>query len=297
MGPWTVFAWIASHWQLNEEAWPAQVTLGVLAGCDERTVRTHIDVLEASGAVSKRYERQRDGSQRIYYAPGPATLEALETFVERYPKPSAAPTEAADLASAAPPAAASGGLPDPGSGELRDPDLREHSSSSRAPRAREPQAGEEEQPEVTREDREIARLALQERMRRKDPTRPPPRWFDASDVAMVAACTATIEGDREQKLRVHRDAIAGAFRSSKTGPPAARFIWGRLEHFREHVERGRRMAEADARAKVREASATSLRRDGRTSQAGALAAPTLSVEQMLAGTERLFGRRRRISNG
>jgi len=58
---------------------------------------------------------------------------------------------------------------------------------------------EEEQPIVTKEDREVARWALAERMKRKHPKRPPARWFDRGDIEMVAKCTATIEGDRSAK--------------------------------------------------------------------------------------------------
>ena len=122
--------------------------------------------------------------------------------------------------------------------EPRDQDQKTSSScASSAPAT--PACLEEEQPRVTTEDREIARAVLRDRMKRKDPKRPPPRWFDRADVELVATCTAAVEGDREAKLQAHRDALDGAFSASKDGPPTSRFVWGTLAHFFEHCERGR----------------------------------------------------------
>jgi len=90
-------------------------------------------------------------------------------------------------------------------------------------------------------------MALAERIKRKHPKRPSPRWFDRADVEMVAECTRAIEGNREAKLCAHREAIDGAFHASKDGPPTARFIWGKLEHFLDHLERGGRRARAEER--------------------------------------------------
>jgi hypothetical protein len=64
---------------------------------------------------------------------------------------------------------------------------------------------------------------------------------------MVARCAAAIDGDRDVRLQALRDSIIGAFSASKDGPPTSRFIWGKLEHFVEHVERGRRKAQAEER--------------------------------------------------
>jgi hypothetical protein len=99
---------------------------------------------------------------------------------------------------------------------------------------------EEERPVASKEDREIARWALGERMKRKHPKQPIPRWFDRGDVEMVARCSAALEGDRAAKEQAQREAMAGAFSASKEGPPTARFTWEKLEHFFEHVERGRK---------------------------------------------------------
>jgi hypothetical protein len=75
-------------------------------------------------------------------------------------------------------------------------------------------------------------------MKRKHPTRSAPRWFDAGELATVSACSAALEGDAEAKLTAHRDAIAGAFLASRDGPPTVHFIWSKLDHFFDHVERG-----------------------------------------------------------
>jgi len=74
-------------------------------------------------------------------------------------------------------------------------------------------------------------------MERKHPARPAPRWFDAADVAIVAACSSALEGGREAKLQAHHEAIVGAFCASKNGPPTVRFIWGKLDHFFDHADR------------------------------------------------------------
>jgi len=145
---------------------------------------------------------------------------------------------------------ASAGPPEASSMEPRDQDL-ELSSCASGEHNPSPPPVEQEKPTTTREDREIARIALAERMKRRHPKRPPPRWFDRADVEMVAGCNAAIEGDRETKLRAHREAIDGAFQASKEGPPTARFIWGKLEHFLEHLERGGRRARAEERERRR----------------------------------------------
>jgi hypothetical protein len=77
-------------------------------------------------------------------------------------------------------------------------------------------------------------------------------WSDA--VAMVAACAAALGGDAEAKMLAQRDAIAGAFVVSKDGPPTVRFIWEKLDHFLDHVERGRRRRLTRERAAGRRAA-------------------------------------------
>ena len=247
-GPWLVFIAVACYWQSNAEAWPSQETIAGFSGYSARAVRDYVEALERVGIVRLGRERRPNGSERIYYAPGSITLAELAAFVDRFPSgaaraPSTHPPEAC---SAAPPEVASGTQAETSSIEPRDQDLEPSSceSSDREPPA--PTVGKE-QPRATNEDREIARMALAERIKRKHPKRPPPRWFDRADVEMVAECTRAIEGNREAKLRAHREAIDGAFHASKDGPPTARFIWGKLEHFLDHLERGGRRARAEER--------------------------------------------------
>jgi hypothetical protein len=245
-GPWSVFMAIACYWQSNAEAWPSQETIATFSGYTARAVRSFVEELEQKGILRLRRERRPSGAERIYYAPGAVTLAELAAFVERFPSgpPPAMtshPPEAISAAPPHPPEMASGAPPETISMEPRDQDL-ELSSCETGPPAH--ASGEQEQPMVKAEDREVARLALAQRLRRKHPKRPPPRWFDREDVEMVAVCSAAIEGDRDAKLGALLEALEGAFSASKDGPPTSRFVWGRLEHFFEHVELGRRKARA-----------------------------------------------------
>jgi hypothetical protein len=256
-GPWLVFIAVACYWQSNAEAWPSQETIATFSGYSARAVRDYVEVLERAGIVRLRRERRPTGAERIYYAPGPVTLTELAAFVERFPNgpapaPASHPPEATSGAPPTPPEVASAGPPEASSMEPRDQDLELSSCGSGPPTAR--ASGEQEKPRVTIGDREVARIALAERLRRKHPKRPPPRWFDREDVEMVATCSAAVDGDRDAKLQAHREAVDGAFCASKDGPPTSRFIWGKLEHFFEHVEVGRRRAAVQA--------AEARRRDG-----------------------------------
>jgi hypothetical protein len=261
-GPWSVFIAIACFWQSNAEAWPSQETIATFSGYTARAVRSYVDELERKGIVRLRRERRPSGAERIYYAPGAVTLTELAAFVERFPSgpppaQTSHPPEAISTAPPHPPEMASGAPPETSSMEPRDQDL-ELSSCETGPPAR--ASGEQEQPVVTPKDREVARLALAERLRRKHPKRPPPRWFDREDVEMVAACAAAVDGDRETKLAALFDALEGAFSASKDGPPTSRFVWGRLEHFFEHAELGRR------KVRVRQAAANDPPGRGRRAQ-------------------------------
>jgi hypothetical protein len=245
-GPWHVFIAVACYWQSNAEAWPSQETIASFSGYSSRAVRDYVEVLEQLGIVRLRRERRPNGAERIYYAPGVVTLSELAAFVDRFPQgpTKALPSHPPEASSATPPEVRSGAPPEASSMEPRDQDLELSSSCrSETPTTN----SEEEQPRVTHEDREIARITLGERMKHKHPKRPPPRWFDRADVEMVAVCAASIEGNREVKLQALRDSIVGAFSASKDGAPTSRFIWGKLEHFVEHVERGQRKAQAEER--------------------------------------------------
>jgi hypothetical protein len=72
-----VFIAIACHWQANAEAWPSQETIAAFSGYTARAVRGYIAILERVGIVRTRRVRKADGSERIHYAPGLATLGEL----------------------------------------------------------------------------------------------------------------------------------------------------------------------------------------------------------------------------
>jgi hypothetical protein len=258
-GPWALFIAIAVHWQTNAEAWPSQEALARFSGWSSRAVRDQANALERGGFLRLRRERRADGSERIFYAPGLVTLAALAAFVERFPRDRAkplrppeeerAPTPPPTPTVSHPPEAVAATPPEGASMEHRDQDQIEPSScetTARQPRTADA-ATEEQQVEVTKEDQEVARKALAERMERKHPSRPAPRWFDARELVMVAACAAAVGGDTATKMEAQRDAIAGAFVASKDGPPTVRFIWEKLDHFFDHVDRGRRRRLADER--------------------------------------------------
>jgi Helix-turn-helix domain len=289
-GPWSVFIAIACCWQSNAEAWPSQETIATFSGYSSRAVRDYVEQLEGIGVVRLRRERRPTGAERIYYAPGPVTLAELAAFVERFPNgptraPPSHPPEATSAAPPTPPEVASGGPPEASSMELRDQDLELSSCGSGPPPPT--AASEQEQPRVTKEDREVARIALAERTKRKHPKRPPPRWFDRTDIEMVAWCTAAVDGDREAKLRTHRDALDGAFAASKDGAPTARFVWGKLEHFFEHVVHGQRRALAAEREAQRRAGGEHGPAPGRASPPPSrqdLAATRAEFEKLAAST-------------
>jgi hypothetical protein len=257
-GPWSVFIAIAAHFQMNAEAWPGQEAIASFSGCSTRAVRYHIAQLESGGFLTLRRERRADGGDRIYYRPGPLMLRGLAVFDTHFPKdrpkllkpvrPAALATQSVTPTQTHHPERVAGTPAETVAMEPRDQNQIEPSSSCESAVATSAAArlDEEEQPTVSKEDREVARWALAERMKRKHPKRAPPRWYDRSDIDMVARCTAAIEGDRAAKEQAQREAIAGAFCASKDGPPTARFIWERLEHFLEHVERGRRKLRNEA---------------------------------------------------
>ncbi len=178
--------------------------------------------------------------------------------------------------------------PEAASGELRDQDQNKPSSCEAPPASARVAVGEEQKAQVTQEDRDIARLALTERMARKYPTRSPPRCFDAGEVTLVAACASALEGGRETKMRSLSDAIRGAFVASKDGPPTVRFIWGKCEHFLDHVERGRCQRLAEERDERLRASPDRVAH-ALSSRLAPEAAPAVARAQMTADLERLFG--------
>jgi hypothetical protein len=291
-GPWALFIGISVHWQGNAEAWPSQEALARFSGWSSRAVRDQADALERNGLIRVRRERRSDGSERIFYAPGLVTLAALAEFVERFPRERAKPLrpDAPAIAPAAsptvahPPEAAAATPPEGASMEHRDQDqIRTSSCGTGAATPERLASTEEQKVDVTKEDGEIARKALAARMERKHPKRPAPRWFDRGELAMVAACAAALEGDDEAKVLAQRDAISGAFLVSKDGPPTVRFIWEKLDHFLDHVDRGRRRRLADERAARLRANPEPPPRVAR------VPSPGVPSEQIHADLERLFG--------
>jgi hypothetical protein len=292
-GPWQVFIAIATFWQANAEAWPSQESIASFSGYSSRAVRDYVAVLEQQGIVRTRRERRPNGADRIYYAPGLFTLSELAAFVERFPREHARPSREVESVALPPPSlphppeATSGTPPEATSMEHRDLNLNEPSSCESLAMSASRSTQEKNSIEVTEEDREVARAALAERMRRKHPKRPPPRWFDAGELAIVAACSSAIEGDHEAKLAAHRHAIDGAYAVSKERPPTVRFIWEKLEHFLDHVDRGR----ARARSLEREARYRNERHAPAVPRPVIVSAPMISAAQMRADYERLFGGR------
>lgn len=277
-GPWAVFVAIACHWQSNAEAWPSQEALARFTGWSTRAVRDHVAALVLGGFVRLRREHRADGGERIFYAPGLMLLGALAEFVGRYPRE--VPRVLREAASVAAEPVAEGG-PEAAAEELLLEEIKpsscEGAATAPAPIAAS-NAPKEEEVRPSEEDEEIAREALAERWRRKFPGRAAPRWFDAGELAIVAARTRAIEGDRDEKLAAHRAALDGAFALSKDRPPTVRFVWGRYEHFVDHVERGRRAARARAARAAPLVKAKPIE-----------PRETLSVEQMRADIARIFG--------
>ncbi len=283
-GPWALFIGISVHWQGNAEAWPSQEALARFSGWSSRAVRDQADALERNGLIRVRRERRSDGSERIFYAPGLVTLAALAEFVERFPRERAKALRPDAPTLAHPPETAAATPPEGASMEHRDQDqIRTSSCETCAATAELPASTEEQKVDDTKEDEGIARKALAARMERKHPKRPAPRWFDAGELAMVAACAAALEGDGDAKMLAQRDAISGAFLVSKDGPPTVRFIWEKLDHFLDHVGRGRRRRLADERAARLRANPEPPPHVARV--------PSLGVpsEQIHADLERLFG--------
>jgi hypothetical protein len=301
-GPWLIFMTIACYWQSNAEAWPSQETIASFSGYSARAVRVFVTVLERLGVVRLRRERRPNGSERIYYAPGLVTLVELAAFVERFPRERAKPLRSEPTAPVAEPPTpsrplpttshlpevAAGAPPERVSMEHRDQDQKPSSCQVRVEVPPAPPPPEEQQVEVTKADEDIACRALAERMAKKHPMRPAPRWFDVGDVAMVAACAAALGGDAEAKMTAQRDAIAGAFLVSKDGPPTVRFIWEKLDHFLDHVDRGHRRRLAEERAMHRITPPAPRARP---------VAPTPMPDDIAAELEKLFGPRWRKIDG
>ena len=102
-------------------------------------------------------------------------------------------------------------------------------------------------------DRAAACQALLGRHRRLHPETPLPRTFNPEDVAVVVRCAAEGGWARQRFAEMSRDAVEGAIARSPDRAPTIRFIWGKVEHFTAHVERGRAARLAGERRKANRA--------------------------------------------
>jgi hypothetical protein len=291
-GPWLAFLAIASHWQLREECYPSQATIAALLKEDERSVRRYVGILVAGGFLAVRRERWRDGSEHLYYRPGPVALAALDAFAARYPRGEDAPRAKALRPLPPPPDRGSGGPPDRGSAEpnqhtkqnflcseaerpLSPPALPEVPRPTRAP------AGLEEEVTTSRvaEDprgastplREVAIELLAARFARKHPGVPAPRPH-VREVTIVLSRLRELRGSTEERRQTGLDAIAGAWARSVDAPSVA-YVFGSYEWFLDHAQRG---AAEGARERRRLASRA------RTTQIAQAQEPVMSAAELAA---------------
>ncbi|HEY3820257.1 MAG TPA: hypothetical protein VGL81_23995 [Polyangiaceae bacterium] len=248
-GPWLAFMAIACHWQADTEGCPGQATIVKFSGYSLRAVRDAVGELERRQLVLVRRRRDPRGFERTEYAPGPATLAALGALDGCLPANGMAaaagaggspPTAAIASGSAASTAATSR------SHRQEWPSLVEKNKKKKLLLLEgvegEPAGQPSETPSIAEADRAAARVVLAECFQLQHPHFTPPRLLDEADVERVAFCAAAIDGDPPSKLQALRDSLAGAARASRRSngsPPTVRYIWGRLEHFLRHAERGR----------------------------------------------------------
>jgi hypothetical protein len=348
-GMWMVFIAISTRWQSNEEAWPSQETIARFCGCTARCVRTSVAKLVLEGILRLRRTRTANGTERLYYSPGPTLRREIAALEGRFPRERAKPLRRALREEPAGSSTAesehdeadlrSGGDPDLTSRELTDQDLEPSSSSESADdapptstveqleagtkseteseteeektvfdsdhetpeqapvkavqseAASRPQASVAEgDAEPTEADRDIARVVLGERLARKFPDRALPRWFERGDVEQVARCTMLLDGDREAKISAHRGALDAAFAASRNGPPTVKFVWGSVEHFLAHVDRGRVLARKLAARLAARVDTSASSSTIATSAPTSVAPPSADARaKMRADMARLFG--------
>jgi hypothetical protein len=304
---WETWLMVAAHWRLHVESWPSQATLGQLMRVDERTVRAAIAPLVLAGFLTLRKERQAGGWDRIYYAPGPVALAALEDWVRLYPKGDTPenrpprprpvqripdPVEVADPISDEPvsytdlnfleteakrPLALAGVAGDvvaaPPSGTQENKASTDRGSERTTPTT--PAASPAERAKGERAA--LARETLAAHHARKHPDMPPPRLWNAANVALVVACLNALPGDIEAQRELVRDALSGAVGSSRKGFPTLGFVFGRAEWTLDHAAAGKRMRLADA-ARARQVRA----KQERLEHVVDAAQPSLSLDEVRA---------------
>jgi hypothetical protein len=94
--------------------------------------------------------------------------------------------------------------------------------------------------------------ALALRFARACPDVAPPAW-DPATIARVVSCLESLPP--AERAQASRDAVDGAFANSKSGPPSPIYVWGNVEHFVRHWQRGRALRLEAAAARARPARA------------------------------------------
>jgi hypothetical protein len=320
--PWAVLLAIYHFLWGAPEAWPSQATIAARAGFCERSVRRGLRALErARLIVTRRVPRGTPfGGFHNVYGPGPALMAALVVLYERMVDRAharALADEGVVLPRAKPLFRARGATgptvlvqPAPQSEDL-DPSriasmpfsLGEDASAEAKPPTPPappvlPPTEEEDlgSIEVGEGEKALARDALAYRLARKFPKAKVPTWFDGADVARIARCVAELDGDAAEKRAALYAAVDGAFLVSKDRAPTVRFIFGKLEHFHAHVERGERKRKNDAlnaahKAKVAAETAAIAAEQGATAVAetptleASVAKPRLAAPQPLQAPE------------
>ncbi len=248
-GPWALLWAIAAHWQLEEECWPSQQRLAALVHVDaERSVRRWTSILQRAGFLDLRRERRRDGSERIFYAPGPVFLSELGTWVDS-PMVSLPRPKTLGRSVAHPPDAGSVTVSAPQSGEPGSQEKQPSFLAQSLPVVPVGSSSTEEKKPIAGGDVlvERARGALAARRVRRHPGRHLSVTATRQEIALVVACAAALDGSGEARRLALRDALEGAWETS-SGPPSVKFIFGSVEHFLSHEARGRTARERSVRA-------------------------------------------------
>ena len=282
IGPWAVFGYVVARLGMHDDCYPSQVRIAEKVGGKvdtdaerenrARAVRKWTATLRDGGFLSVVRESYRnargEARTRLRYSPGPTTIAGLEAFVERYPRgdddrPRAKYLRPMTLRKRPDPG--SGGLPDPRSAEPESSESLTFSSpeSSSSPALADvaasssplppPAAPEQEEAAIAGSLRRMALEALTQRFTRACPDVAPPAW-DPAVVAQVVSCLEALPGTHAERAQASRDAVDGAFSSSK-GPPSPRYVWGDRECFARHWRTGRAMRLEAAAVRARPARA------------------------------------------
>ena len=239
--PWLLFDALAGCWRKNARAYPSQAWLGRQLGYGERTIRDATRVLELRGLIRVEREMQPDGHRRIYYLPGPLTVQAIRDFttcdrptrkgpMDRHARPGS-------------PAAIAVTPPATTAGESeKHQDLNLPSEANAPPIDPRPVAEGEEVATPG-----IAKAVLAKHWMRKHPEARVPRWWDASKLAMVVACLETLRGSPEEMDRSIDLALEGAWALSHGRAPSVGYVFGSVDYFLDHVARGRAILQAGQR--------------------------------------------------